>query len=168
MELAALLPGRFELELASPTLTGVFDGVCAVDGAAFRLQLFPDVGGKVLDVWVGPARVVAEMPGNRYVADAPLAAARPHLGLLLAAVFAELLAPAAAERVLGERSHDGAVQVQLRPSLGAGEVVATLGDDGGIVLLAVAIAGMRIELARDGTLRAGHLVTGVLRRAGGG
>lgn len=168
MPLAKWLPGRFELELASPGLTGTFDAVCAVDGASFRVQLFPDIGGKVLDVTVGPDVVTAELPGSRYVAHAPLDRAEPHVALGLAALFGELLAPVRANRVRGERTGSGGVvEVDLRPALGCGIVTAQLGNEGAIGQYHVALGWIEFTLDADGSFR-GRAFRGQLRPAGGG
>ena len=168
MSLASLVPGAFEVDLATPGLTGTFDAVCAVDRESFRVQLFPDIGGKVLDVMVAAGTVTAEWPGGRYVASAPLDRAEPHLALVFAALFAELLAPVAGTRVLGERdAGDGRVEVQLRPALGSGEVVARLDAFGAIDTYQVTLGWITFEFDTAGFLR-GRGLSGQLRRRGGG
>jgi hypothetical protein len=166
MPLAALVPGRFVLELATPGLTGVFDGVCAVEAASFRVQLFPDVGGKVLDVVVGAAAVTGEMPGSRYEARAPLEGAPPHLALAVAALFAELLAPVDAARVLGERDIGGAVEVELRPALGSGRVEALLASSGAVARYRITLGWIDLVLDADGRID-GARVAGRLSPPGG-
>jgi hypothetical protein len=166
MALARLVPGRFVLELATPGLTGVFDGVCAVDAAAFRVQLFPDVGGKVLDVAVGADAVTAELPGSRYEARAPLDDAPPHLALAVAALFAELLAPVDAARVLGERDAAGQIEVELRPALGSGRVEAQLAPSGAVVRYRITLGWIDLALDADGRID-GTRVAGRLLPPGG-
>jgi hypothetical protein len=161
---AARLPGRFELELATSGLTGTFDAVVAVEGSSFRVQVFPDVGGKVLDLMVGADRVVATMPGSRYEASAPLDGAEPHLALALALVFAELLAPVRGERVLGERAVGDGVEVELRPALGAGRVRAALDGNGAVARYELALGRIELTLTGDGAF-AGRGASG---RIGGG
>src|SRR5688572_21401513 len=152
MPLSKLLPGQFELELASPSLTGTFDAVCGVASDECRLQLFPDVGGKVLDLTLRAASVVAEFPGSRYEAQAPLDGAPPHLALVFAAILGELLAPVSAERVLGERrGADGATEIGLQPALGSGSVAATLAPDGRIRAYRIQIGWVRVNLRADGS-----------------
>jgi hypothetical protein len=152
MPLAKVLPGRFEVELASPSLTGTFDAVCGVAANECRLQLFPDVGGKVLDLTLRAASVVAEFPGSRYEANAPLDAAEPHLAIVFAAILGELLAPVSAERVLGERrAADGATEIGLRPALGSGSVVATLAPDGRVSAYRIEVGWVRVDLRADGS-----------------
>ncbi len=166
LPLARIVPGRFELELASPGLTGVFDGVCAVDGASFRVQLFPDVGGKVLDVTVGADTVSGELPGSRYEASAPLDRAEPHLALVVAALFAELLAPVDSQRVLGERTVGDRLELQLRPALGSGSVTALLTASGAIGRYRITLGWIEFTLDADGAID-GTRFSGVLRPAGG-
>jgi hypothetical protein len=166
MPLARVVPGRFELELASPGLTGVFDGVCAVDGRSLRVQLFPDVGGKVLDLTVGEDAVTAELPGGSYAAHAPLDRAEPHLALALAALFAELAAPVEAGRVLGEREAGGLVELELRPALGSGTVVVALAPSGAVERYRVVLGWIAFELGADGHF-AGTRWSGSLRAPGG-
>lgn len=151
MPLAAMLPGRFELDLTSPGLTGTFDAVCGVSTNECRLQLFPDIGGKVLDLALREAGVVADFPGSRYEANAPLDRAEPHLALAFAAMLAELLAPVPAERVLGERTGAGDVtEVELRPALGSGTVVATLGEGGQVSSYRIRLGLVQVVLHDDG------------------
>lgn len=152
MPLAALVPGRFELELEAPGLTGTFDAVTAVAGEVVRLQLFPDVGGKLLDVQASPVAVIADVAGHRYEAAAPLDTARPHVALVLAVAVAELAAPLGPDRVLGERAVAGGVELRLRPALGAGEVLAAVGSDAAISALRVRLGGVQFLLYADGRL----------------
>jgi hypothetical protein len=111
--------------------------------------------------------VTAEWPGGRYEAHAPLDRAEPHLALVLALLFGELLAPVGAPRVLGERvGGDGAIEVQLRPALGCGEVTARLAAHGAIEWYHVAAGRIAFEVAGDGRF-AGRGASGQLRARGG-
>jgi hypothetical protein len=151
----AQVPPRFEVEIESPQLTGVFDAVFAVGEHGFALQLFPDIGGKVFDLAVGADRIVADTPAGPYLATAPLADAPPHLALLLAAVFAELLAPVDAARVLGERPlADGGTEVLLRPALGGGRVLARLAADGSVARYHIELGWLAFDLDADGRVAA--------------
>lgn len=168
MSLARAVPGRCEVELSSPGLTGTFDAICAVDGASFRVQLFPDVGGKVLEVAVDADSVTADLPGRHYEAHVPLDRAEPHLGLVFAALFGELLAPVRGERVLAERdAGDGRVEVELRPSLGSGRVEALLARGGAVERYRITLGWIVVELGADGSFR-GRGFAGQLRAVGGG
>ncbi|MBL8730220.1 MAG: hypothetical protein JNM25_17505 [Planctomycetes bacterium] len=155
MPMAARIPPRFELEIESPQLSGVFDAVFAVGAHGFALQLFPDIGGKVFDLAVGRDRVVADTPAGPYLAEAPLDAAPPHLALVLAAVFAELLAPVDAARVRGERrSASGDSELLLAPALGSGRVVATLADDGTVARYTIELGWLAVTLDATGRVQA--------------
>jgi len=154
MPIGGALPSRFEVEIASPSLSGIFDAVLAVDSRGLQLQLFPDIGGKVLDLQLRDLALVADLPGHRYAAQPPLDGAAPHLALVLAAVFAELAAPVVPTRVLGERTAaDGRLEVALRPALGSGEVVATLGADGAVERYAFTLGWLDFALTAGGELR---------------
>lgn len=153
---------RFEFELASPVLTGTFDGVFAVTARGFRLQLFPDVGGKVMDLEFTGDTITASLPGSSYVATAPFDSAPPHLALVLAALFAELLDPVDGRRVRGERIASGGTEVKLEPVLGSGEVVATLAADGAVAAYTVELGHLWFRCSADGRL-AGRSFTGQLR-----
>lgn len=151
MELAAEVPcERFVVELESPFLTGVYDALCVDEQHTVRLQLFPDVGGKVLDVTLEPSLITAEMLDSSYRADAPFAAAEPHLALALAGMLAELRT-APGGRVLGERvGSQGGLEVQLAPALGSGTVVATLAADGQIQCYRIGLGVLQFTLSADG------------------
>ena len=155
MPLAPRLPGRFELEFVSPALTGTFDGVSAAVGKGFQLQLFPDVGGKVLDLAVDEGRLVH--------ADTPGGPAEPRFAAVLAAMFAELHAAVSRERVRGERtSSDGATEVELAPAFAVGTVVARLSADGAITSYAFDQGAVEFEFRADGCL-VGNGFSGQLR-----
>jgi hypothetical protein len=143
--------GRFVVELASPGLSGVFDAVAASTDEGLRVQLFPDVGGKVLDLLASPAGITASMPGHRYEAASPLDEAPVHLALVLAPLFAELLALPTPARVQGERTRpEGGAELRLTPWLGAGEVVATTGADGAIDGYRLGLSRVRIDIDAAG------------------
>jgi hypothetical protein len=168
MPFAADIRGRFELELEGPGLAGTFDAVCALEGRCCRLQLFPDIGGKVFDLRLGEATIAADGPWGHYEAKAPLDDAAPHLALVLGAMLAELLAPVRGSRVLGERQQaDGRTQVSLQPALGSGAVVATLAESGEVVAYAISLGRVEFTLGADGSLRGRGLV-GQLRFPGAG
>lgn len=163
MPLAALVPGRCELELQSPGLSGTFDAVIARDGDDVRLQLFPDVGGKVLDLTVGADGVTADFAGQPYRARAPLADAPPHLALALAAVVGELASPVAPDRIAGVRRRAGATEAQLQGGCVGLPVVAQLAPDGAITGYAWRLRGFAFVLGADGAF-AGPGFRGWLRR----
>lgn len=152
MSLSEQIPcERFVLEIESPYLAGVFEVLCVVAADSVRVQLFPDVGGKVMDLSFGAAAITAEMPGQSYRAEPPFDAASPHLALLLAAMLGELRAPVVADRVLGERLQgNGRSAVQLLPALGAGTVIAELAEDGRVASYRIRLAHMDCLLTDDG------------------
>lgn len=163
MPLAVIVPGRCELELQSPGLSGTFDAVVARDGDGVRLQLFPDVGGKVLDLRVGADGVTADFAGQPYRATAPLADAPPHLALALAAVVGELASPVRPERVAGVRRRADATEVQLQGGCVGLPVVAQVAADGAITAYTWRLQGFAFSLAADGGF-AGPGFRGWLRR----
>ena len=161
MPMAASPFERFELELASPALTGTFDGVIADTPAGFRLQLFPDVGGKVLDLEV----VVATGDARGTSPDGPV---DPRFAAVLAAMFAEVRARVGGERVLGERTAgDGGIEVQLVPAFGTDPVVARLDPGFAIASYSFDLGRVEFVLHADGRLAgprfAGHLAIGAAR-----
>lgn len=153
MSLAEHVPTeQFSVEIESSRLTGVFDAVCLVESARLRLQLFPDVGGKVLDLTLNETSLRAETPAGDYVAVAPLDQAEPHLALVLAGMLAELLAPVDGSRVLGQRGGgDVPLEVRLHPALGSGQVEALLGANGQIQRYRITLGWLEFDLRDDGT-----------------
>lgn len=151
MALAASVPGRWELELASPGLNGAFDAVVAVDAAAVRLQVFPDVGGKLLDLRLDADGVTADVGGAPYRAAPPYGHAEPGLALVLAAIVGELATPVAPSRVLGERRRGDATEALLAAGRGVAPVHATLDASGRIVALAWRELRVPFTLRADGS-----------------
>ena len=152
MLIAEQLPrNQFVVELESSFLSGVFDAVCLLDGDDIRLQLFPDVGGKVLDLDVSADGIRAVMPGASYQASRPLDRASPHLALVLAMMLAEVYTPPLAHRVNGERvTSNGRIQLSLEPALGSGFVVVTLTHGGRIQNYRMELGQMEWILSADG------------------
>jgi hypothetical protein len=153
MALAQQLPSeRFVLEIESAHLAGVFDVLCSSEPGALRFLLFPDVGGKVMDVRASPTEITAILADQTYRAVAPLDQAEPHLALLLAAMLIELRADVGKDRVMGERrSAAGQVAVQLRPALQAGTVIAELAADGCIASYQITLGWLQFTLLADGS-----------------
>ena len=153
MPLAAQIPSDdFVIEVESPYLSGVFDVFCSHNPEAIRLQMFPDVGGKVLDLTIRQNAIDASMPGDSYRAAAPFDAAEPHLALVLAVILTELQAPIVAERVIAERcGADGLLEVTLAPILRGGQVIAEVGQAGEIRCYRCHFGGLEFSLAADGT-----------------
>lgn len=164
MALAADLPDRFELELATPRLAGTFDAVLVRDGETLRLQLFPDVGGKVLDLRLAADGVTADLGGVAYRAAPPLDRAAPHLALVLAMVVGELATPVTPDRVRRvQRRGDAVVAVELAGRGALPGVVAALAADGTIATYTWSLHGVDVAFGGDGSLR-GPGLAGWLRR----
>jgi hypothetical protein len=153
MPLAAQIPSDdFVIEVESPYLSGVFDVLCAHDPEAIQLQMFPDVGGKVLDLTIRQNAIDASMSGDSYQATAPFDAAEPHLALLLAVILTELQSPIVAERIIGERhGSDGLLEVKLAPILRGGRVIAEVRQTGEIRCYRIRFGALEFSLAADGT-----------------
>ena len=153
MHLAAQIPSDdFVIEIESPYLTGVFDVFFTRDAEAMRLQLFPDLGGKVLDLTIRREGIDALMPGQSYRAEPPFDAARPHLALILAVILAELNDPVVPGRIIGERVCGvGVLEVKLQPFLGAGQVIAVVGQAGEIDRYRFRLGALKFYLESDGS-----------------
>lgn len=164
MLLAAQLPAdQFVFEIDSRHLAGVYDALHVVDegpdgGCTERLQLFPDVGGKVLDLTVTASAITCHTPEGSYRAAAPFAAAEPHLALVLAAMLAELRSAPTPARIVGQRRASGGgsgrvTEVQLLPALGSGTVVAELAADGRIQCYRIVLGYLEFALRTDGSFQ---------------
>jgi hypothetical protein len=125
--------------ITSDALSGEFTGRLAArrdTAPTVRVQLFPDLGGKVLDVLVDARQVVAVMPQaglavSRRTDDATLP---PYDPLLFVAVsLLESFTPVTKLRVRGARRVDGGVELLLDPTV-AGTRVTAIVDDAGAVL----------------------------------
>jgi len=151
MALADAVPGRCELEIESPGLNGAFDAVVAVDERAVRLQVFPDVGGKLIDLRMAADAITADIGGVAYRAAPPYGEAELGLALVLGAIVGELATPVTPARLLGERRRGDVVEVLLAAGRGGSPVCATLAADGRIA--AMAWHGLRVPftLRADGT-----------------
>lgn len=151
MALAGAVPGRLELELATPGLAGTFDAVVGLDGDALRLQLFPDVGGKVLDLRLDAAGVVADLDGVAYRAAPPIDGGAPHLALVLALVCGELATPVTPDRIVGVQRRSGAPAAVLLRGRGAlPPVEACVAADGAIAQYRWSLGGAGIRFGGDG------------------
>lgn len=110
------------LELDGAGLRGTFEARVAVrarGGARdVRLQLFPDIGGKLLDVVATPAAIHGRFPqAGRAVDHDAGAATPPSLLLLVGLTLLELETPITAVRVLGARSRGDGWDVRLEPAM---------------------------------------------------
>jgi hypothetical protein len=91
---------------------GFFEAVLVTDGTGTRarLQLLPEVGGKLLDLAITPERIAGYMPpagiSLLHLRDAHQAPPR-HLLAFVAASVLEVVSPLTPERVRGERAVQG-------------------------------------------------------------
>lgn len=110
---------RAHVTIDSDRLRGGFDALLVADpdGPKVRLQLFPDVGEKVLDLIARPDRFVGRLAGERI--DVAPENARPDALSLFAFTLLELFAPVTADRVAGVRG----TAFRLRPVAGDIDVV---------------------------------------------
>ena len=143
MAIAARPFERFEFEIESPALTGTFDGVIAAAPNGFALQLFPDVGGKVLELDVDLA--AGEVSGTT-----PQGPLDPRFANVLAAMFAELRAPVAGARVSGERVVGERTEVALDAAFRAASVTAALDPNGAVASYTIALGYVSCVLQADG------------------
>lgn len=125
---------KVRVHLKSPWIEGQFDGVLlARTGLAprVRLQAFPDLGGKVLDVLARPDRVIGYLPQSNEGGDHALPldgipTALDCLGISLLEHFA----PLGDDRVLGMKEYADGWSIRLRPVVEEIEMTAWLDNDG--------------------------------------
>jgi len=98
---------RIRLDVESSWLSGQFEGVVvAGPGPEVRLQLFPDLGGKAVDLLATPKRIIGYFPHLREGIDVRLPKeARPHPLSFLGLHLLERAAPSQA--ITGWRILDG-------------------------------------------------------------
>ncbi|MBV8881080.1 MAG: hypothetical protein JO332_14015 [Planctomycetaceae bacterium] len=122
---------RVHLSLDSRWLAGEFDGVVIGQSEPVpvaRIQLFGDLGPKMIDVLARPELILGYFPQNREGIGAVLPdQATPHPLLFLGVTVLEDLARVGEERVLGIREEDDGWWLNLKPL----------------------VPGMRVELRRD-------------------
>jgi len=129
---------RATLRVDSPRLSGVFEAVLVArpgSAARARLQLFPDVGGKVLDLVATPRRIAGTFPptGESFEAALPPAGAAPrHLLFFMGVTLLELFTPVTPGRVRGARPDCDAWEVELEPVVAGGEVRAWIDPAGAV------------------------------------
>ena len=122
-----------EITMHSERLNGTFSGVLASECAGrARLQLFPDVGGKILDLYADPQRVLGVIPQAGVRIDGPAndGTLPRHVLVFFAITLLEHETPLIRERVLLVRDTGGSLLVQLAPRIFGSEVEAELGADG--------------------------------------
>ena len=137
------------LDADSEALSGLFVVALAVERipeTRIRLQLFPEIGGKVLDLEVSSHALHALLP---YTAeeltldlqdDAPLPR---HLAVLMGITLLEAHQPLGAARILGQRKNPGGFELLLEPRLAGVRVVALVDPDGRLLGRDYAFRGVR-------------------------
>lgn len=113
---------RVRLSVDSPWLAGEFDGVVLVRDRggvpAVRIQLFGDVGPKMIDLSARRDRIVGYFPQAREGVDCalPREAAR-HPLLFLGASLLERFTTKLSDHVLGVREEEDGLWVKLSPAI---------------------------------------------------
>lgn len=108
------------MSVVSPWLTGEFDGVAlAADRSpspSARVQVFGDLGPKMLDLASRPDRIVGYFPQTMEGVDCALPdEAAPHLLLFMGVTVLEDLLPFRRGRVVGIREEEDGVWLRLKP-----------------------------------------------------
>lgn len=139
---------RALVEVEGERFAGTFDAVLIWDGtrSSARLQLLPEVGGKVLDLAITPARIVGYLPPAGIALEHALAGPQPpprHVLTFIAASVLEVGTPITPERVLGERASEGGRELSLRPVFPGLELHARVDLQGRLVSRAYRLRGVR-------------------------
>jgi len=120
---------RIHMSLDSPGLAGEFDGVVLAKhgGGApvIRIQLFGDLGPKMIDLLARPDRVAGYFPQAKEGIDCALPAeAVPHPLIFMGASLVEHFSEWPSSRVLGLREGPDGFWVRLRPMIAGMETQA--------------------------------------------
>lgn len=127
----AVVRHRVHLSLDSRWLAGEFDGVVISEPGAARIQLFGDVGPKMIDLLARPDRITGYFPQTREGVDVALPdRAVPHPLLFLGATLLEDLAEVDVDRVLGVQEADEGWWLDLKPQIAGMRSEALRGPDG--------------------------------------
>ncbi len=104
--------------IESDSLRGTFDALLVAEPAVprVRLQLFPDLGGVVLDLIATPERFVGEV-GDQSIDCAPVDAPRSLL-TFLGFTLLEMFHPVTPDRVRGQRRTDDGFEFDVVPAAG--------------------------------------------------
>jgi len=113
---------RVHVSLDSAWLAGEFDGVVVAmrgpEGPLVRVQLFGDLGPKMLDLLARPERIVGFFPQTSEGIDCALPdEASPHLLLFMGASLLERYSRRTPARILGVREEPEGWLVNLRPAV---------------------------------------------------
>ncbi len=120
---------RVHVSLDSAWLAGEFDGVVVAmrgpEGPVVRVQLFGDLGPKMLDLLARPERIVGFFPQTSEGIDCALPdEASPNLLLFIGASLLERFSRRTPARILGVREEPDGWWVNLRPAVRGTEVHA--------------------------------------------
>jgi hypothetical protein len=118
---------RIHMSLDSASLAGEFDGVVVArrgpEGPVVRVQLFGDLGPKMLDLLARPDRIVGFFPQAFEGVDCALPGeAAPHLLLFMGASLLERFSARTPGRILGVREEPEGFCVNLQPAIRGTEV----------------------------------------------
>jgi hypothetical protein len=110
------------MSLESSWLAGEYDGVVVAKsgpgGAAARIQLFGDLGPKMIDLLARPERILGYFPQTGEGVDCALPdQASPHPLLFIGASLVEHFSEWTATRILGVREEPDGCWVNLRPAV---------------------------------------------------
>jgi hypothetical protein len=119
---------KFRMSVDSPWLAGEFDGVAQArlltGPPAVRVQVFGDLGPKMMDLLARTDRIAGYFPQPREGVDCALPSeAAPHLILFMGATLLEDFLPLRLDRVEGIREEEEGAWLRLSP------VVPGLGTD---------------------------------------
>lgn len=153
---------RVVVDLETPGLAGEFTGALQVVPATpvlVRLQLFPEVGGKLLDLRVDGDTIAGDFAdGPPYRCGLPVGPATgPHPCLVLAVVLCEAFTPVVPARVTGERAGRDGLELRLVPAVGGGEVEVVVDAARRPLRWHCRYCGLRFTFTRDGVLSGPYL-----------
>ncbi len=139
---------RAQVELEGMLLAGVYEAVLLSSGGAtpdLRLQLFPDVGGKLVDLVVGPRSVAVWIAPQGWFLSHPRSSVGPERLMLMTWVgsLLETVTPITPGRVRGQRAVDGGYELLLEPAVPGMRVVARIDAEGRLLERAYAHGGER-------------------------
>jgi hypothetical protein len=114
---------RIQMSIDSASLAGEFDGALLVrrdqSGPVVRLNLFGDLGPKMIDLMARRDRIVGYFPQTREAVDCALPReAAPHPLVFMGATLVERFSEVSKSRVIGVREADeGRWWLDLRPAI---------------------------------------------------
>jgi hypothetical protein len=129
---------QIEIDLDTPALEGHFAGILVArtgSDPAVRLQLFPEVGGKILDLAANSNRISSESTQDKEPFDCKLPVTdpiRPGLSFLFAVSLLEHFSDLDLERVTGFRAWESGYELELAPHPSGVGVRVFVNEDGSI------------------------------------